>query len=217
MTYAADVIVYATGFRHTEVLWPMTITGRDGIDLRSMWGQRPYAYLGITVPGFPNFFMLYGPGAHLAHGGSLIFNSELQMRYINSCLARIAEQNLHSLEPTAEAASAWHLRTQQEITKMVWSHPAVKHSYFKTPTVRSTRSAHGDSASTGPRCVSRSGLISSRGEKADMRAVIIDAPGSIRVDRRPDPGLTGPDGAIVAVNATGICGSDLHFTKANIR
>ncbi|GFG75907.1 zinc-binding dehydrogenase [Mycobacterium botniense] len=44
-----------------------------------------------------------------------------------------------------------------------------------------------------------------------MRAVIIDAPGSIRVDRRPDPGLTGPDGAIVAVNATGICGSDLHF------
>ncbi|GFG75908.1 flavin-containing monooxygenase [Mycobacterium botniense] len=131
VTYAADVIVYATGFRHTEVLWPMTITGRDGIDLRSMWGQRPYAYLGITVPGFPNFFMLYGPGAHLAHGGSLIFNSELQMRYINSCLARIAEQNLHSLEPTAEAASAWHLRTQQEITKMVWSHPAVKHSYFK--------------------------------------------------------------------------------------
>jgi 4-hydroxyacetophenone monooxygenase len=131
VTHDADVIVYATGFRHTDVLWPLKVTGRDGVDLRSAWGQRPYAYLGITVPGFPNFFLIYGPGAHLAHGGSLIFNSELQMRYINSCLAQLAEARLHSVEPTAEAASAWHQRTQTEIKKMVWSHPAVKHSYFK--------------------------------------------------------------------------------------
>jgi 4-hydroxyacetophenone monooxygenase len=129
--FSADIIVYATGFRHTDVLWPMTITGRDGVDLRSIWGQRPYAYLGITVPGFPNFFLTYGPGAHLAHGGSLIFNSELQMRYINSCLAELVEANVHSVEPAAEAATAWHRRTQTEIKKMVWSHPAVKHSYFK--------------------------------------------------------------------------------------
>jgi 4-hydroxyacetophenone monooxygenase len=126
-----DVIVYATGFRHTEVLWPLKILGRNGIDLRSLWGQRPYAYLGITIPGFPNFFMIYGPGAHLAHGGSLIFNSELQMRYINSCLARLVQDNLHSIEPTFEAAVEWHRRTQAEIKQMVWSHPAVKHSYFK--------------------------------------------------------------------------------------
>jgi 4-hydroxyacetophenone monooxygenase len=129
----ADIIVYATGFRHTDVLWPMAVTGRDGVDLRGMWGQRPYAYLGITVPGFPNFFLIYGPGAHLAHGGSLIFNSELQMRYIDSCLAKLAEPDVRSIEPTAEAATAWHRRTQAEITKMVWSHPAVKHSYFKNP------------------------------------------------------------------------------------
>jgi 4-hydroxyacetophenone monooxygenase len=129
--HAADVIVYATGFRHTEVLWPLKITGRDGIDLRSMWRQRPNAYLGITVPGFPNFFLIYGPGTHLAHGGSLIFHSELQMRYIDRCLAKFAEANLHSLEPTAEAAISWHHRTQEEIKQMVWSHPAVEHSYFK--------------------------------------------------------------------------------------
>ncbi|HEU4360592.1 MAG TPA: 4-hydroxyacetophenone monooxygenase, partial [Mycobacterium sp.] len=127
----ADIIVYATGFRHTDVLWPMTIIGRDEIDLRSVWGQRPYAYLGITVPGFPNFFLVYGPGAHLAHGGSLIFNSELQMRYINSCLQQLVDFGLHSIEPIAAAAIRWHQRTQAEIKKMVWSHPAVKHSYFK--------------------------------------------------------------------------------------
>jgi 4-hydroxyacetophenone monooxygenase len=130
-THNVDIIVYATGFRHTDVLWPMTVTGRDRVDLHSVWGQRPFAYLGITVPQFPNFFVIYGPGAHLAHGGSLIFNSELQMRYIDSCLAKLAEPNVHSIEPTADAAADWHQRTQAEIKQMVWSHPAVKHSYFK--------------------------------------------------------------------------------------
>jgi 4-hydroxyacetophenone monooxygenase len=130
-TYDADVIVYATGFRHTDVLWPLKVTGRNGIDLHEMWGTRPYAYLGITVPDFPNFFIVYGPGTHLAHGGSLIFQSELQMRYVDQCLQRMAETNVHSVEPRPEAATDWHQRTQTQIKKMVWSHPAVKHSYFK--------------------------------------------------------------------------------------
>ncbi|BCO37494.1 NAD(P)/FAD-dependent oxidoreductase [Mycobacterium heckeshornense] len=133
VNHDVDVLIYATGFRHTEVLWPLKIIGRNGTDLRNLWGQRPYAYLGITVPGFPNFFLIYGPGAHLAHGGSLIFNSELQMRYINSCLAKLVRDGLRSLEPTPGAAAEWHRRTQAEIKKMVWSHPLVKHSYFKNP------------------------------------------------------------------------------------
>ena len=131
VTHDVDVIVYATGFRHTDVLWPLKITGRDGVDLHEMWGSRPYAYLGITVPKFPNFFIIYGPGTHLAHGGSLIFQSELQMRYIDQCLARLAEADVHSLEPKPDAATDWHERTQTRIKKMVWAHPAVKHSYFK--------------------------------------------------------------------------------------
>ncbi len=95
----------------------------DGADLHSVWGNRPFAYLDITVPQFPNFFVIYGPGAHLAHGGSLIFNSELQMRYVNSCLAKLAEAGAHLIEPTAEAAADWHERTQHEIKQMVWAHP----------------------------------------------------------------------------------------------
>ena len=131
VTHDADVIVYATGFRHTDALWPLKVTGRSGIDLHRMWGSRPYAYLGITVPGFPNLFIVYGPGTHLAHGGSLIFQSELQMRYIDQCLKRLTEEKLHSVEPKPEAATEWHQQTQTQIKKMVWSHPAVKHSYFK--------------------------------------------------------------------------------------
>lgn len=133
VTRDADVIVYATGFRHTDVLWPLNVRGRNGIELHRMWGSRPYAHLGVTVPGFPNFFIIYGPGTHLAHGGSLIFQSELQMRYIDQCLRRLVEDGLHSMEPKPEPARQWHERTQTRIKKMVWSHPAVKHSYFKNP------------------------------------------------------------------------------------
>jgi 4-hydroxyacetophenone monooxygenase len=128
--YPADIIVYATGFRATQLLWPMTITGRDGADLRTVWGERPYAYRGITVPGFPNFFLTYGPGAHLAHGGSLIFNSELQMRYIGQCLAKLAD-GVHSMEPTEQATQEWVRRSRQAIEQTVWAHPSITHSYFK--------------------------------------------------------------------------------------
>ncbi|OBI79827.1 NAD(P)/FAD-dependent oxidoreductase [Mycobacterium sp. E740] len=128
--HAADILVYATGFRATDVLWPLRITGRDGVELRDVWGDRPYAYRGVMVPGFPNFFLTYGPGTHLAHGGSLIFNSELQMRYIGQCLHALAD-GLHSIEPKSEATEQWRERSQQAIKMTVWSHPSIKHSYFK--------------------------------------------------------------------------------------
>ncbi|CAN7172203.1 flavin-containing monooxygenase [Mycolicibacterium frederiksbergense] len=129
--HAADIILYATGFRATEVLFPITVTGRDGADLHEVWGRRPYAYRSIAVPGFPNFFMTYGPGAHLAHGGSLILNSELQMRYINSCLQHLITEKLRTLEPLPEPTAEWHRRSQEEIRKTVWAHPSITHSYFK--------------------------------------------------------------------------------------
>ena len=129
--YDVDVIVYATGFRATDLLLPMTVTGRGGADLHAEWGRRPFAYLGITVPKFPNFFMIYGPGTHLAHGGSLIMHSELQMQYINACIEHLVTTEARSMEPLPQPTAAWHRRTQEKITQTVWAHPAVKHSYFK--------------------------------------------------------------------------------------
>ena len=133
VSHDVDIIVYATGFRATEVLYPLEITGRDGVNLRTAWGERPAGYLGITVPRFPNFFMIYGPGTHLAHGGSLIFNSELQMRYINTCLEEIIQNHWKTVEPTPEATEEWHRKHQVEINSMVWAHPSIEHSYFKNP------------------------------------------------------------------------------------
>jgi 4-hydroxyacetophenone monooxygenase len=129
--HEADILVYATGFRATEVLSPMGITGRDGVDLRTMWGERPAAYLGITVPGFPNFFCMYGPGTNLAHGGSLIFHSECQMRYITQCLEALVEGGHRTMEPRRERYEDWHERSQRELRGLVWSQPSIEHSFFK--------------------------------------------------------------------------------------
>lgn len=129
--YPAEVLVYATGFQHTAVLAPMAIIGRGGVDLREMWGERPAAYLGITVPGFPNFFLMYGPGTHLAHGGSLIFHSECQMRYISQCLGELIANDRLAMEPLPEKYRDWHDRTQAEMRTLVWAQPSVPTSYFK--------------------------------------------------------------------------------------
>jgi 4-hydroxyacetophenone monooxygenase len=129
--HPADILVYATGFHANRVLWPMEITGRNGVDLRTAWGERPAAYLGITVPGFPNLFCMYGPGTNLAHGGSLIFHSECQMRYITQCLDVLIGEGRRSMEPKQERYDDWHERSQREMKTLVWSQPSVKHSFFK--------------------------------------------------------------------------------------
>ncbi len=84
-------------------------------DLASVWGERPAAYLGITVPGFPNFFCMYGPGTNLAHGGSLIFHSECQMRYITQCFELLIDGGHRPMEPREDKYDDWHERSQAEM------------------------------------------------------------------------------------------------------
>lgn len=129
--HAADIICYATGFRHNDYLWPMTITGRGGHVLRDQWGDEPTAYLGITVPNFPNLFCLYGPGTNLAHGGSLIFQSESQMHYIMGALRELLAEGHRTLEPRLDVHDDYSRRYQAEIAQMVWAHWSVKHSHYK--------------------------------------------------------------------------------------
>ena len=109
----------------------MKIVGRRGEILSERWGERPSAYLGITVPGYPNFFCMYGPGTNLASGGSLIFHSECQMRYITQCLELLIEGRHHCLEPREDKTADWLDRTQAEMAKMVWAQPSIKHSFYK--------------------------------------------------------------------------------------
>ncbi len=130
--YEADIIVYATGFYTNRALWPMQITSR-GQNLGQLWGESPSAYLGITIPGFPNLFCMYGPGTNLAHGGSLIFHSECQMRYITGCLDVLLAGEARAMEPRQDVHDAYYERVQKELSTLVWAQPSIKHSHFKNP------------------------------------------------------------------------------------
>jgi 4-hydroxyacetophenone monooxygenase len=131
--HPADIIVYATGFQANKILWPMRIVGRDGEILSERWDERPTAYLGITIPGYPNFFCMYGPGTNLAHGGSLIFHSECQMRYITECLELLIAGGHKSLEPTEDKAADWHAAAKLRCAKWCGHNPRSN--------IRSTRTA----------------------------------------------------------------------------
>jgi 4-hydroxyacetophenone monooxygenase len=129
--HPADALVWATGFRVNDMLLPMRIVGRDGVDLRESWGNRPRAYLGMTVPGFPNFFCLYGPGTNLASGGSLVFHSECEVRYVVQCLRALADGGGVAMEPLPEKYDEWYARCQAELKAMVWSSPYIEHNFYK--------------------------------------------------------------------------------------
>ena len=129
--YEVDVIVYATGFHANRYLWPMEIVGRDGAVLSERWGDRPTAYLGITVPGFPNLFCLYGPGTNLAHGGSLIFHAECQTRYVMGCIAALLAGDHAAIECRQDVHDGYNDRLQAELDTMVWSHPSIRHSWYR--------------------------------------------------------------------------------------
>ncbi|MEM7768733.1 MAG: NAD(P)/FAD-dependent oxidoreductase, partial [Pseudomonadota bacterium] len=82
---AFDVLIYGTGFKASEFLIPMEIRGRGGVKLHDAWNGDARAYLGITMPEFPNFFMMYGPNTNIVVNGSIIFFSECEAHYILGC------------------------------------------------------------------------------------------------------------------------------------
>ncbi len=128
--HKADIIVMATGFVAQKMLWPMEVRGRDGQSIRDLWGDdNPRAFLGITVPNFPNMFLLYGPGTNLAHGGSAIYHSECQIRYIMQCLREMLETGARSMEVRQDPHDAFNELLDQTHAKMVWAHRGVGNWY----------------------------------------------------------------------------------------
>lgn len=131
--YEVDVILLATGFRAAEVLCPLEVIGRGGVPISQVWGGKPGAFNGVSVTGFPNFFMMAGPGTALAHAGSVIFMLECQMRYIGAALRTVIEQGRRTIEPTAEAYARYNRELQDEVATLMWGHPSIEHSWYKSP------------------------------------------------------------------------------------
>jgi cation diffusion facilitator CzcD-associated flavoprotein CzcO len=116
---AFDVVVMATGFDVRSCLRPIEIRGREGLDLQDRWSQAPEAYRGMTVVGFPNLFILYGPNTNLGHN-SILYMFECQFGYIVECLERIVTRNLRTLEVSPAAYTRYNRVVQKELARMVW-------------------------------------------------------------------------------------------------
>ena len=119
--HAADVIIYGTGFKATEFLAPMSVSGRNGRDLGSQWAEGARAHLGMAVPGFPNMFLIYGPNTNLG-SSSVIQMIEQQARYIRQVveeLARSGRARAFEIRPAVEAA--YDAEVQSRLEKGVWT------------------------------------------------------------------------------------------------
>ncbi|MDR3498283.1 MAG: NAD(P)/FAD-dependent oxidoreductase [Parvibaculum sp.] len=125
-----DAIVYGTGFDTTRFLGPMKVTGLAGRDIRDAWKGGAEAHLGMTVSGFPNFFMLYGPNTNLGHN-SIIFMIECQANYIVQCVEKLRRDNLAYLDVKAEVQRASNQSVQDDNAKSVFASGGCT-SWYKT-------------------------------------------------------------------------------------
>jgi 4-hydroxyacetophenone monooxygenase len=118
-----DVLVFATGFQSKRMLWPMDVRGIEGQSLRELWGEDDArAYLGMTVPGFPNFFLLYGPNTNLGHGGSVIFHTECQVNYVTRLIVDMIEKDIAAVDCRPEIFEEYNARVDAAHERMIWTH-----------------------------------------------------------------------------------------------
>jgi cation diffusion facilitator CzcD-associated flavoprotein CzcO len=127
--YDVDVIIYGTGFKTVEAVAELNVAGRDGVKLQDVWRDGIEAYHGITVAGFPNFFMLLGPNTGLGHN-SIIFMIETQVRHVMSCLRLLARQNAETIEVSASALRSFNDGIQRRLRRAVWSEGGCKSWYL---------------------------------------------------------------------------------------
>ena len=128
--FPVDVIIYGTGFQASRFLTPMEIHGRNGIELNEQWQGDARAYLGITIPNFPNFFLMYGPNTNIVVNGSIIFFSECEMRYIMGCLGLLLSNGHHAMEPKRDVHDAFNEEIDAINAEMAWGAPGVS-SWYK--------------------------------------------------------------------------------------
>jgi len=133
--HPADVIVWGTGFRATEFLAPVEITGRAGRPLAEEWQEGAHAYLGITVPGFPNCFIVYGPNTNLG-GSSIISMIECQTGYLGQAVEALARGDADALDVRRDVSDRYDVEIQDRLSRSVWAAGCA--SWYQTPSGRIT-------------------------------------------------------------------------------
>ncbi len=135
--YDVDVIIYGTGFKVTDALNEQPIVGRNGLKIQEAWADGITAHHGVTIAGFPNFFMLLGPNTGLGHN-SVVFMIESQVQHVISCLRLLSEEQADVIEVRPEAQRRFNDRIQRRLGKTVWSEGGCKSWYLDEKGVNRT-------------------------------------------------------------------------------
>lgn len=127
--FPTDVLVMATGF-DMRFVTSFNLVGRSGRSLRETWGDiDARAYIGTTIPDFPNFLLLYGPNLQLGHGGSWIEIVEMQIRYVMDMIGKMADRSIREFECRTEPYEAYDAELKAANERMVWTHPGMSTYY----------------------------------------------------------------------------------------
>jgi cation diffusion facilitator CzcD-associated flavoprotein CzcO len=115
-----DCVIYGTGFKTNDFMFPMEITGAGGRSLRDAWADGAHAHLGITVPGFPSLFLMYGPNTNTS-GGSIIAYEEAQAGYIRQALSLVRARAAAALDVRADVEARSDRETQARFAGTAWT------------------------------------------------------------------------------------------------
>lgn len=115
-----DALIYGTGFTATDFLTPLSIKGADGRDLNDAWSEGAKAYLGISVPSFPNLFILYGPNTNLGHN-SIVYMLESQIAHVMQCIERMEQTKSKIVEVLPNVFEQYTSKIQKDLTRTVWA------------------------------------------------------------------------------------------------
>jgi cation diffusion facilitator CzcD-associated flavoprotein CzcO len=126
--HEVDVLIYSTGFRVTEPLHDIRVIGRNGVDIHQAWQERISAYLGVTVSGFPNFFLLLGPNTGLGHN-SVVLMSEAQIGYVLDCLRLMHKRGSKIMEVKPATQQNFVNELRKRLAGTVWESGGCKSWY----------------------------------------------------------------------------------------
>jgi cation diffusion facilitator CzcD-associated flavoprotein CzcO len=115
-----DCVIWATGFKTTDFMFPMRVSGGDGVGLHEYWSGGAHAHLGMCVPNFPNMFVMYGPNTNTS-GGSIIVYLEAQAAYIRQALEQLRSRAAGAIEVRAEVEAASDRALQARFAGTAWT------------------------------------------------------------------------------------------------
>jgi cyclohexanone monooxygenase len=127
--HQVDTIIYGTGFRANDYLTALDVYGANGRRLRDDWRDGAEAYLGLTVSGYPNLFLLYGPNTNGVN--SILFMHEAQVHYVMGALRRMVRRGIAALDVRRAVMDRYNRVIQGAMDGTVWT--AGCSNYFRTP------------------------------------------------------------------------------------